>query len=472
VSLIKSRKQLKNKKVLIMGLGTKDGGVGAVIFAKRNGAIVTVTDKNSPYVLKESLDEILDMDITLKIGKHDFKDFKKADIVIANPVINDSNKYLKIAKKAGSIIDTPMGIFSEIVKKPYIGITGTKGKSYTTFLIEHMLKNLGVEAIAAGNNCTSPLRYVDDKDKRFTLELSSWQLRHMGRHKKSPHISCCLNFFPDHLNHYKDINDYLNDKLFITKNQKKDDFIVLPWKDKKLRELDTKAKKIFFSDVPMNSVETEELCFFENGNIFFKTGKNKIFIEKYENLPPDLKIKHHFELLLAAICCIKTYGFKIDEIKESYKNFKGIPHRFEFLGKREGINFINDSAATTPESVILALEAVKDSPLVTIFGGGHHKNLSYNKVAKKLNEYSDKIVIFNKDLASDKITPLLHNSAKEKIIKVYNLEEAVSWGIEYLSNFKKGTLLLSPGCSGAPFYTDLFVRGKKFKEIIENHYGN
>jgi UDP-N-acetylmuramoylalanine--D-glutamate ligase len=472
MNLIKSRNQLKNKKVLIMGLGIKDGGVGATIFAKKHGAIVTVTDKNSPYVLKESLDKILDMDITLKIGKHDFKDFRKADIVIANPVISKNNKYIKTARKAGSIIDTPMGIFSEIVKKPYIGITGTKGKSYTTFLIEHMLNNLGVKAIAAGNNCISPLRYVDDTDNKFVLELSSWQLKHMGRHKKSPHISCWLNFFPDHLNHYKNINDYRKDKFFIAKNQKKDDFIVLPWKNKKLRDLDTKAKKMFFSDSPINHAGTEEICFCENGNIFSKTGKNKKLVAKHENLPPNLKIKHHLELLLAAICCIKAYGFKIDEIKESFKNFKGIPHRFEFLDKREGINFINDSAATTPESVILALEAVKHCPLVTIFGGGHHKNLSYNKVAKKLNEYSDKIVIFNKDLASDKIEPLLENISKEKIIKVDNLENGVNSGIEYLSNAKKGTLLLSPGCSGAPFYTDLFVRGKKFKEIIKKHYGN
>lgn len=472
MSLIKSRKQLKNKKVLIMGLGTKDGGAGAALFAKKHGAIVTVTDKDSPYVLKKSIDEIQNMNITLKIGKHESIDFKNADIVIANPVISNNNKYLKTAKKASSIIDTPMGIFSEIVTEPYLGITGTKGKSYTTFLIEHMLKELGVNAIAAGNNCISPLRYVDDPDKRFVLELSSWQLKHMGRHKKSPHISCWLNFFPDHLNHYKNINDYWRDKLFITKNQKKEDFIVLPWKDKKLRNIDTKAKKIFFSDSPINSVDAEEICFCEEGNIFFKTSRAKKFVEKHENLPPDLKIKHHLELLLAAICCMKAYGFKIDEIKESFKNFKGIPHRFEFLGKREGINFINDSAATTPASVILALEAVKDFPLVTIFGGGDHKNLSYKKVAKMLKETSDKIILFNKDLASDKISPMLNNSAKEKIIKVYNLEEAVKSGIEYLSHLKKGTLLLSPGCSGAPFYTDLFVRGKKFKEIIENHYGN
>lgn len=468
--MIKSRKQLKNKKVLIMGLGTKDGGVGATIFAKRNGAIVTVTDKNNLLVLKKSIDKIQNMNITLKIGKHESIDFKNADIVIANPVIDGSNEYLKIAKKNGSIIDTPMGIFSEIVTEPYIGITGTKGKSYTTFLIEHMLKELGVNAIASGNNCISPLRYVDDPDKRFVLELSSWQLKHMGRHKKSPHISCWLNFFPDHLNHYKNLNDYWNDKFFITKNQKKDDFIVLPWKDKKLRNIDTKAKKIFFSDSPINSVDAEGICFCEEGNIFFKTSRAKKFVEKHENLPPNLKIKHHLELLLAAICCMKVYGFEISGIKESFKKFEGVPHRFEFLGKKEGINFINDSAATTPESVILALQAVKNFPLVTIFGGGDHKNLSYNTVAKKLKEFSDKIVLFHEDLASDKIEPLLKNTAEEKILKVHNLEGAVQSGIEYLSNLKKGTLLLSPGCSGAPFYTDLFVRGTMFKEIIKHYY--
>ncbi|RKZ05793.1 UDP-N-acetylmuramoyl-L-alanine--D-glutamate ligase, partial [Candidatus Fermentibacteria bacterium] len=220
---------LRDKYILIMGLGTKDGGVGAALFARGRGARVTVTDLQDESVLGNAIAELAGLDIGFALGGHRIEDFKSADLVIRNPGIKRSNKYLVAASDAGAAVESPIGLFCELANRPWIGITGTKGKSFTTHLVSHLLRSAGVKTVAAGNNCVSPLRFVDDDSIYPVLELSSWQLSEMNLHEISPHIGCWLNFFADHMNWYNSMDDYRSDKESILRHQNPDDVIVLPF---------------------------------------------------------------------------------------------------------------------------------------------------------------------------------------------------------------------------------------------------
>ena len=467
---------LKDKKVLIMGLGTKDGGVGAALWAAKQGARVTITDLNDKHYLTKSLAALNGISARYVLGLHDEKDFINNDIIIKNPGINRSNKFLQIAETYGKIIDSAEGIFSEIVSRPYIGVTGTKGKSFTTHLTEHLLNSLNIKAVAAGNNCVSPLRFVNEEQPHFVLELSSWQLKEMAIHKKSPHVACWLNFFPDHLNYYQDMQDYWIDKHNITKFQQENDFAILPLSDKKLRNCSTKARKVFFS-LHADTNKLSNVCYVLHKRIVMRKDDQLVDIVACSELPPVYQAPHHLELLLAAVCCVNSFVdssicfSNVRALKNAIHTFRGLPHRFEHIPNRIGITIINDSAATTPDSVIRALESIVQKPLVLLYGGGGMKNLSVSALAKKVIEHVTLLILFNNDEPSDELYEVLtdEKAIKEKvnINIVGNMEDAVHKGIDFLFGYGQGTLLFSPGCKGYPVYQDLFVRGNMFKQCVE-----
>ncbi len=464
--LLRSIDQLKGSRILVMGLGTKDGGVGATLFAASKGADVTVTDMQNADALEKPLRELRGLSVELKLGRHDRDDFLTSDIIIRNPGIKRDNPFLKAAREAGGIIESPIGLFCEIVESKYIGITGTKGKSFTTHFVQHILANTGMKAVAAGNNCVSPLRFLDDPETVFVLELSSWQLREMGLHEKSPHIACWLNFFPDHLDFYSDLDEYRDDKQCITQYQNSNDCLILPWDDPELRNVQTNAGKMYFSANEGHGDSIQNGCCIVGNRIVIKKDGEVFDVAKIDELPHSCGTPHHRELVMAGICCAYAYGVPPDRIGPAVNGFDGLSHRFERITEWRGITFINDSAATTPESVSLAVDAVDGKPLVLVFGGGGVKSLSYEKLAEKLARKCDRIILFQNDKASSEMHACLPESKRADIIFVDSMMEAVKTGTDILARIGDGTLLLSPGCSGAPYYTDLFVRGELFRECV------
>jgi len=472
--LIQSINEFRGKRVLIMGLGSKDGGVGAARFAHSAGAHITITDIQPEDNLKPALKELNDISFYSRFGGHQLDDFLNNDIIIKNAGIRRDNSYLQKAAIKDKIIDTPTGIFSEIHQKPFIGITGTKGKSYTTHLTSHLLNQCNNNSIAAGNNCISPLRYVFDSNKLFVLELSSWQLYEMGLHKKSPHIGCWLNLFPDHMNYYSNIHKYKADKYNITRFQTSKDFLILPGNKNFYQSLPIKSNVLFFdadSD-PELSTQLPNGCFLKNDSIIFRYQKNNIKIISLNELPGEFLCKQHLELLTASLCNSFAYfcysgqkKFPLNELREGIKNFPGLSHRFEILLNKKNIQIINDSASSTPQSTEKAIDSAKIKPLILIMGGGGHKNLNYERLVQKITDKKIEIILFSEDKTSEKILQLLKNHKYKQLCFAKNLEEAVNLGFSRLYN--RGTLLLSPGCSGAPFFRDMFERGDIFKYHID-----
>jgi UDP-N-acetylmuramoylalanine--D-glutamate ligase len=281
-------------------------------------------------------------------------------------------------------------------------------------------------------------------------------------HRRSPHVACWLNFFPDHLDHYDgDLGAYWADKLGITAHQRPDDWIVLPWSDHRLRDLATAARRSYFGatiDGPF-----EDGCHLRDGRIVLRRGGADRPVARLAELPTELRVPHHVELVLAATACAAAHGADPGLIGPALASFHGITHRFERIGAWRGIQFINDSAATTPESVALALRATA-RPTVLIFGGGGRKGLSYRHLAPVAARHAQTIVLFADDGPSVELARRLPPGTDT--VTVVDMAQAVRAGAGALLRRGGGTLLLSSGCSGAPFYPDLFVRGETFRDCF------
>ncbi|KQC13406.1 MAG: hypothetical protein APR63_08745 [Desulfuromonas sp. SDB] len=466
MKLLTNLKQLQHKKVLIMGLGTKDGGVGAAVFCHQHHCEITITDLQDKPALQSSIEKLKNFKISYHLGGHLVEDFIVADIVIRNPGIKRSHPLLKIAQSSGATIESPLGIFCALYKKPFVGITGTKGKSLTTHLVEHILLHSDIPAVAAGNNCRSPLRFMETT-KKIILELSSWQLKEMGLHHRSPNLACWLNFFPDHQNYYADLDQYWEDKMQISKHQNNKDCLILPWSDQTFKHLNSNARTFYFdtNSKPNNFIEG---VWINQSRIEINEQGRQFNLLNCKYLPPYLKTPHYLKLTLAAIACSYLAGVPPEKITRALTKFKGLPHRFETLYCSDNFSIINDSAATTPDSTLAAIKAVNQWPLILIAGGGGHKNLDYRKLSREIEKSVAVLILFNQDQTSP-IIKNQQNYSHLKLIEVDDMEQAVGEGMSRLNKQKRGTLLLSPGCSGSPFFRDLFQRGELFKQnVTEN----
>ncbi len=468
--LFRAADSLQDRNVLVMGLGTKDGGVGAALFALARGAKVTVTDLLDESVFGETLAELAGMDIRFIFGVHRIEDFTSADLVIRNPGIKRSNEFLIAASDAGAVVESPIGLFCEIATRPWIGITGTKGKSFTTHLVSHILRSTGMKTVAAGNNCVSPLRFIDDDSIYPVLELSSWQLSEMNLHRRSPHIGCWLNFFADHMNWYTSMEEYRFDKESIARYQSPDDIIILPADDPILSGIPCSSEKYYFSSIHVPPGNTKG-SFLEDGWLTWRDPE-VVRLIRVDTLPEHMAVPIHLDLIPPAVCCAVATGVDPLSIAEGIVSFPGIPHRYQFAGRYGRIRFINDSAATTPDSVIKAIRNLDSGKLVLIAGGGGHKNLDYAPLASLIRKRVHRVILFSDDPASTQLRNELNGMNEDRLRIAGDMREAVNIGISYLDPDEDGVLLLSPGCSGAPFFVDLFQRGEQFIYCIRTFAGS
>ncbi len=345
---------LKNKKFTVMGLGLHGGGVGVAKWLAQQGAKVLVTDLRDKKTLKASIDKLKDFKIEYALGEHREKDFEEADVVIKNPAVPKESKYLKIALEHHIPIETDMSLFFRMCSSPIIGITGSKGKSTATSIIYEIFKQAGTKPVMAGNIRISPLSILDQTsgNKPAILELSSWQLEDMAHLKRSPNISVITNIFPDHLNRYKSMADYIKAKKVIYQFQNKNDYIILNYDNAEIRKFENeiKSQKYWFST---NLFKKENGCFIRRGWIIFRNNNLESIICPVK----DIKIpgQHNLENVLASITAAKIFNIKNAPIRKVIKRFRGIPDRLELIRRWKGIRFYNDTTATTPDATIAAL---------------------------------------------------------------------------------------------------------------------
>lgn len=455
----------KNKRVTVMGLGLLGGGVGATRFLCENGARVTVTDLKTQNELQESIQKLKGWKINYVLGGHREKDFINADLIVYGPGIRANSPYLKIARENKVKLDTDIGIFFDYCPCPIIGVTGTKGKSTMATLAYELLKSKYKKTFLGGNIQKSVLEILPKLDKKslVILELSSWQLEGLARHKKSPHMAVITNILPDHLNAYASFEKYFAAKKNIYKYQRSEDFLILNYDDKKLCRISRKSVKgnILYYSLDKNLRGAAARV--KNGGIFYKNH----FICRIK----DLKIKgeHNLRHILGALTVASRYSISLPKIRHVILNFKGISGRLEKIAEKNGIEYINDTTATNPDAVTEALKTIGGENLrkkITLICGGVDKNLdSYRQLAKYIKKFVKNIILLPGTATEKLKKELVLLKINAPIIETDSMKMAVEKAVTCA--VKGDAVMLSPGAASFNLFKNEFDRGNQFVESVK-----
>lgn len=439
-------------KIIILGGG--ESGVGAALLAKKKGMEVFLSDKGS---IKDSYKKQLeDAEIEFEEGSHDEERILSADWVIKSPGIPKKADLIKKIKEKGIRLSSEIEFASEFTDAKIIAITGSNGKTTTTSLIYHILKNTGFNVGLGGNIGKSFAKQVaEEQYDYFVLEISSFQLDDIQNFR--PYISLLLNLSPDHLDQYNyNYEEYALAKFNIAKNQQNNDFFICNKDDemskKLLNRVDINAKKLLFS---LNE-GLEEGGFATNDHIFVKL-EGRTFSMPIGEM--SLVGKHNVANCLAASITAKLLNISDNSLVESLKTFQSVEHRLEQFAEIDGVKYINDSKATNVNATYYALESMK-TPTIWIVGGVDKGN-DYTEIEELVKEKVKAIVCLGID--NKKIIDFF-SANKESIYDTSNLEECVK--IAKSVAHKGDTVLLSPCCASFDLFKSYEDRGKKFKQAV------
>jgi UDP-N-acetylmuramoylalanine--D-glutamate ligase len=445
------------KRLVILGSG--ESGTGAAILAKQKGYDVLVSDAGLiPEKYKEELNEY---GIAYEEKQHTEELILNADEIIKSPGIPEKNELIKKIRSKGIQINSEIEFASRYTNAIKICITGTNGKTTTTSLIYHLMLQAGLNVGCGGNIGKSFARLVaTEEHDYYVLELSSFQLDDMYNFKAETAI--LLNITPDHLDRYEyDIQNYINAKFRITRNQTENDYFIYCSDDeiinKQMLSEDIKAKKIPFS---INN-KLALGAFLDDDSIKIKTEINQS--NPYTMLTSELALrgKHNTYNSMAAAIVGQVFNIRKDDIREALTNFQNVEHRLEKVAMVRGVEFINDSKATNVNSAWYALESM-DKPIVWI-AGGTDKGNDYTMLKELVKDKVRIIVCMGLD--NHKIHEAFGKDV-DMILNTTSAQEAVHVAFKLA---KQGeAVLLSPACASFDLFKNYEDRGRQFKTAVRN----
>ncbi len=443
------------KKVLVVG--ARKSGVFAALLAKRRGFAPFVTESSDKNELFKFERILKDNSIPYEIGGHSFDKIKAFDLTVLSPGVPLSSKIVKKIKDENiPFIGEMEFAFQNSPQTAVVAITGTNGKSTTTALSGNIFSLSKFNTVTGGNlgSPYSELLMSDPRPDIAVLETSCFQLETIKMFH--PKIAAFLNFSEDHLNRYANMEQYLYYKKRIFENQTSEDFAVLNFDDLLLLKLSNKLKSrvYFFS----RKDYVNRGVYVRNDKIIFNDehGENEI-------LPLSsiyLRGTHNLENVLASVLSAKLMGISNDTIKIGVETFKGLEHRLEEVREIDGVIYVNDSKATTPDSTIKALNAFENN--VILIAGGSSKNNDFSNLTKMLKGKVRKLILIGETAADIKNSAL--KDGYTDIIFAFDLKEAVLFARKIA--LPGDIVLLSPACASFDMFKDFEDRGEQFKKIV------
>ena len=438
-------------------LGGGESGVGTAILGKKKGYDVFVSDFGK---IKENYKEVLTINgIAWEDEKHTEELILNADVVMKSPGIPEKAPIVKKLIEKGISVISEIEFAIQFTDATTVGITGSNGKTTTTLLTYHLLKQGGLNVGLAGNIGKSfAWQVAENKHDIYVLELSSFQLDGIINYK--PHIAIITNISPDHLDRYNyDYSLYIDSKFRITKNQTEADYLIYDNEDEAiqnwLKNNTVKANKVPFSLI---TKPENEGGFLEENNMN-TTIKNDTFTMPINELA--LEGKHNIKNAMAATAVAQLLNIRKQTIRESLTNFQGAEHRLEKVLKIQGVQYINDSKATNVNSVFYALDSMT-TPTVWIVGGVDKGN-DYDELMPLVREKVKAIVCLGVD--NTKISNAFNNVV-DVMVETTSMSEAVQ--IAQRLAEKGDSVLLSPACASFDLFENYEDRGKQFKQAIYN----
>lgn len=437
-------------------MGSGESGTGTAILANKLGMDVFVSDLGT---IKDAyINEIKELNIDWEQGKHSVARILDSDVIVKSPGIPNTASIVKEALSKNIPVISEMEFAQPHSKAKVIGVTGTNGKTTTTTLIHHLLESNGMSVNMAGNIGLSYARQVADLDPDyFVLELSSFQLDDCKTFKVD--IAILLNISPDHLDRYDNsLAKYAASKFKITQNQTASDVFIYCLDDKTIQKYWPKDS-IKSTLIPFSlSEEVQTGAWLKNESIELNI-KNKTQHIPMKNI--TIKGKHNTHNSMAAGVVASLLDLKNDQIKESFLSFSTIEHRLEFVGKIQGVKYINDSKATNVNSAWYALESMTTDTIW--IAGGVDKGNDYTDLKPLVREKVRMIICLGLD--NTKIHEAFQEDV-EMIINVRTAQEAVHVANRMTKNGEN--VLLSPACASFDLFDDFQDRGRQFKRAVLN----
>jgi len=443
--------ELRGKRVLVVGLART--GVATALFCAARGAIVTATDARTENELGERVPPLRTAGVKLELGGHRENTFLEQDLIVPSPGVPADAPLLQTARAKGVTIWSEVELADRFLNGRLIGITGSNGKTTTTSLIEHILRNAGLSTILAGNIGTPLIARVEEtSDITITVvELSSFQLELIETFR--PNISVFLNLTPDHLDRHHTVEAYGRAKARIFENQTEADSAVLNADDPATTPLAPAKPHVYWFS---RKQRVAHGAFVREDEIVFRQDGEEETVLNLRDIP--LVGAHNIENVLAAVAATRLAGADPAAIARGVRSFAGVEHRLEFVAEIGGVRYYNDSKATNVDATLKALDAFPGRILIVL--GGKDKGSDYTLLQKSLSEKA--------------ILALLIGAAAEKIEKQITgsvaIERAgtIERAVEIASHAARpgDVVLLAPACASFDQFQNYEHRGRVFKELV------
>jgi UDP-N-acetylmuramoylalanine--D-glutamate ligase len=442
------------KRIVILGGG--ESGAGAAVLAKKQGFEVFLSDLSE---IKAEYKALLDKyEIEWEEKQHTEELILNADEVIKSPGIPEKAPVIKKLLAQSTSIISEIEFAGRYTQAKMICITGSNGKTTTTMLVYHILKNAGLNVGLAGNVGQSlALQVANESHDYYVVELSSFQLDGMNEFKAD--IAILLNITPDHLDRYEyNFQNYVDSKFRITQNQTEEDSFIF-WENDPVIKAELAKRNIQSTMYPFSIERTEKTkAFIENDVLIIRTLKS-LFTMPTTDLA--LQGMHNTYNSMAAGLAASIVDVRKESIRQSLQDFQGVEHRLEYVATVKNIRFVNDSKATNVNSCWYALQSMK-TPVVLILGGTDKGN-DYSEIEELVCKNVKGLIFMGLNNSP------LHNFFDGKIsniVDVQSMEDAVKTAYEMAVS--GDTVLLSPCCASFDLFKSYEDRGTQFKNYVRN----
>ncbi len=438
-------------KIVVLGGG--ESGFGAAYLAQKKGFEVFLSDKG---LIRENYKNLLNENgIEFEEGHHSEEKILAADWIVKSPGIPKKAEIIQKIQAKGIRLSSEIEFAAEFTTAKIVAITGSNGKTTTTSLMYHIMKNNHLHVGLGGNIGKSFAKQVADENyEYYVLEVSSFQLDDVQNFR--PYISMLLNLSPDHLDQYNyNYEEYALAKFKIAENQENDDYFIYNKDDemsqKLLEKINIKAKKVPFS----LKEKLKNGGFVDNGKIKIN-GTNDF---EMEIAKLSLVGNHNVANSLAASIAGKILNISNESIRNSLMTFQAVPHRLEQVAEINGVQYINDSKATNVNATYYALESMT-RPTIWIVGGTDKGN-DYTEIENLVKRKVKAIVCLGID--NQKIINFFKDQ-KELIYDTSSMEDCINI-CKSIADIGD-TVLLSPCCASFDLFQNYEDRGEKFKEAV------
>ena len=442
------------RRVLIMGLGLFGGGVGVTRYLCRHGAHVTVTDLRPPSKLTDSLAALNDLDVSFHLGEHRPQDFTRSanDIVVVNPAVKPASEYLTLAQREGLPLTSATNIFFQRCPAPIVAITGSNGKSTTTAMTTavlqagddhrstHPYRRVWMGGNIGKQNLLEHIEQITPHDL-VVLELSSFQLHHLARIKRSPHVAVVTNISPNHLDWHGNMDAYIQAKQHILRHQSPTDWAILYNGDAQL------------------------------GSWASLTPAQVRWYDAADCGPLTLQVPglHNRANAGAALAVGRIFAVPDHAARDALTQFTGLEHRLELVAEINSVRYYNDSIATTPESAAAALDALPQPKILIM--GGYDKKISLAALAQTIvADNTVKTVVLIGAVRDTLLAEITHaktqaNRETPACLKADTLAHAVQLAAQRAQ--PGSAVVLSPACASYDMFKNFKDRGDQFRSLVQ-----